>query len=545
MPLAKSKKMAAKKPATKTKTAKHAPVKSLVGIKPKIRIQRVAGLAPNLPTNKEMVVDLKKSMPVAPPLGSRTPTVLAKPAPTADKSFYSDEEDDSLEPSLNLPASKSQQEEDGDLDDDLSLPEYVSGKDKQAAPDYASLDNKERKPKDGGLDRMYSQSGKDSLREQPSLDNASVGVYKKLAITFVFLVAVIGLAVFYFAAVKTNILISLKNEQIKDRLTVTVVDGASQPGLNEPTVSGLVKEIAVEQSKVYTISGTEVIGTEVFGKVTLISTNNKSQPLVANTRLLSASGKLYRLKNSVNIPAGGQIEAEVFADNPIQENVVGAEKFTIPGLWAGLQDKIYAMSKEGDIHFGQQTKNTITQEQLDQSVANLKQEVADKAQADVDNTYSDFNKRLVTIVASSTTSTIDSKVGEEKDRFTVTVKATVQVVAFKDADFKALAEKAITAALPTDKKLVALDNSSLDYQLVKFDAAAKRAEIEMSMGAEVTLVQQDNIIDKKKIINLKEDQLKLYLASQPLIKDFQLQFSPSFIRKTPGLVDRITVQIIK
>ena len=544
MPLAKPKKTVAKKPAPKAKASKSAPAKAPATLKPKIRIQHVAGLAPSLPANKEMVVDLKKSLPTISASAKADQPLSLKPLPATGKAFYSDEEDDSLEAAA-APSRPGADQDEGDLDDDLALPDYIPDKSNPPVLDYASLDTKERQPANAGLGKLYNRSGRDDLLKQTTIEAAGPGVYKKLAITFVFLVAVISLAVFYFAAVKTEILVSLKSEQVKDKLSVVVVDGPAQPGLSGPVVSGLVREISVEQSKVFTVTGTEVIGTDVYGKITLISTNNKSQPLVANTRLLSASGKLYRLKNSVNVPSGGQIEAEVYADNPVKENVVGAEKFTIPGLWAGLQDKIYGQTKVGDINYGQLTKNTITQSQLDQAIASLQQDVMDKAKADVDNTYSDFNKRLVNFVASSTTSTVDSRVGEEKDRFTVSVKAKIDVVAFKDSDFKSLAEKAVIAALPSDKKLVALDTGSLAYELAKFDPTAKRAEVEMSMAAEVAPAQQDNIIDKNKIINLKEDQLKLYLANQPLIKDFSLQFSPSFIRKTPGLVDRITVQVVK
>jgi hypothetical protein len=53
---------------------------------------------------------------------------------------------------------------------------------------------------------------------------------------------------------------------------------------------------------------------------------------------------LFRLKQPVDVPANGQVTDEIYTDNTSQDMSIGQTSFTIPGLWSGLQDKIYAQS---------------------------------------------------------------------------------------------------------------------------------------------------------------------------------------------------------
>ena len=68
--------------------------------------------------------------------------------------------------------------------------------------------------------------------------------------------------------------------------------------------------------------------------------------MVATTRLLTSEGVLFRLKDRVNVPAGGEIEVEVYADQSGIASEIGPSQFTIPGLRTDLQKLIYAVSKE-------------------------------------------------------------------------------------------------------------------------------------------------------------------------------------------------------
>ena len=371
-------------------------------------------------------------------------------------------------------------------------------------------------------------------------------IYKRLAVGFIALVAMITIVVAYFILVKLKIEVSLKNEALTGDLTFNVQEQTSATStLAENSVKGLVKKMEIEQSKGFTASGSEVIGEEVSGKMIIYNKYIKNQPLVATTRLLGADGQLFRLKNSVNVPAGGQVEVEVYADAPKADMVVGAEHFTVPGLWEGLQDKVYGESKAGDIAYKKKVKGIISQADIDKAIAEMKDVLLAEAKTEIENSYGDFNKQLYQLDETSVVTEVDSKAGEEKEQMIVKIKGSVTAVAFNGEDSLLLARSKAISSLGSGKELSDLKDEAISYEIVKADAAAKTAEIKASFAGQVNVVSLDNLIDRNKITNLNEDQLKAYLDGIPEIANYKFNFYPPFIKKAPALVDRIEIVLTK
>lgn len=371
------------------------------------------------------------------------------------------------------------------------------------------------------------------------------GVYKKLAIGFVVLALVVAAAVAYFLLVKVKISVALKNEAVAGELPFTVYDKGDGYTLPEGSVKGLVKKIDLEKSQTAPVSGSEVIGEEVSGKMILYNKYIKNQPLVATTRLLGADGQLFRLKNSVDVPAGGQIEVDVYADKPTADMVVGAERFTLPGLWEGLRDKIYAESQAGAITYQKKMKRVVKQEDIDNAIKAIKATLIDQAKTDVTNTYGDFDQQLYQVDEASLVTTVNGKLGEERDSITVKIKGSVVAVAFNSQDALTLIKKQAVSSLPVNKELLGLQDKEVNYDLTKADVDNKVAEVKANYVGQAEVTTLDSLIDKNKLVNLSADQLGNYLKSIPEVSSYDLTFYPQFIRKAPGLVDRIELELKK
>jgi hypothetical protein len=95
------------------------------------------------------------------------------------------------------------------------------------------------------------------------------------------------------------------------------------------------------------------------GKITIYNEYSPNpQPLVATTRLLSESGKMFRLVNDAIIPGfkktnngieAGTIQADVISDGLGEEYNIAPSKFVIPGFKSINEEKyfrIYAKSEE-------------------------------------------------------------------------------------------------------------------------------------------------------------------------------------------------------
>lgn len=120
------------------------------------------------------------------------------------------------------------------------------------------------------------------------------------------------------------------------------------------------------------------------GTVTLVNETGAAQPLVATTRLLSEGGVLFRLRDRVTVPAGGTVEAAVYADQPGPSGDIGPSRFTIPGLSPALQASIYARSSSpmtgGVVYDGE----PFTEAELDLIVAELAAEARERLLAEAE-----------------------------------------------------------------------------------------------------------------------------------------------------------------
>src|SRR3989339_228235 len=186
--------------------------------------------------------------------------------------------------------------------------------------------------------------------EEAIIDNLgggrSVGMYRKIALSFVVLTVVLLAVIFYFSFTRVTITLIPNQERVSNNLIFDIYDSENADSVSAMGVPGIVRQITIEDKKEYQASGSNVIGKEVVGKIDIINDYNKNQPLVATTRLISSDGKLFRLKETVNVPVGGLKDVEIYADEAKPEMATGPTTFTIPGLWAGLQDKIYAKNNK-------------------------------------------------------------------------------------------------------------------------------------------------------------------------------------------------------
>lgn len=371
--------------------------------------------------------------------------------------------------------------------------------------------------------------------------NRSVSIYRKIAYFFVVLVAALLAFIFFFSVVKTTIVLIPDQERIQNNVVFDVFD-QSMNGAGEKAIKGIVKKVDLEDEKDFPTTGKKVIGQEAVGKVIIYNNYNKNQPLVATTRLLSADNKLFRIKETVNVPAGGSAEAEIYADDPTSESEIGPSRFTIPGLWAGLQDKIYAESKEGVV-YQKKTQNLVTKEDIDNAIRELKQNLTQKAQNQLAGDVQ-FSEVIYNVDEASISTEIDAKVDEEKDGFKAKIKGSVVIVAFDGKQAIDLAKQKLNNSVSANEEVLSF-NDDIAYALTNFDLQQGTASVNATFEGKVSLKENSEIIDKNKIVGLKKDQLEAYLGSLPGISGYEVKFYPSFIKKVPKLTDRIDIQIKK
>jgi hypothetical protein len=373
---------------------------------------------------------------------------------------------------------------------------------------------------------------------------AKMGLYKKIALTFIFLVLVLLGVVFYFSFVRIKVIIVPSQEKIADNLVFKVTGLPANPGSGGAEINGLTDKFNVVSEKTFDATGERVISEDVRGKITIYNKYIKNQPLVASTRILSADGKLFRTKETVNVPAGGEVQVEVYADKSDASMVIGPGKFTIPGLWAGLQDKIYGESTQA-MSYQKEAKKFIKEEDIQKGMSEVKAELASLAQSQAKAKYPQYDTVVFKIDESQLKEEISAKANEEKDNFTVKIEAPLIMAAFNSSDSIALIKDKFSLTIPEGKELINFDSNSIKYQLEETNLDTGQAEIKADFSGQAAVKAGSKILDPKDLAGLTRAQLEEYLKSKDEIADFEIKFYPSLVKRVPALLDRIEIEVLK
>ena len=362
-----------------------------------------------------------------------------------------------------------------------------------------------------------------------------VSYYRKMLWRYLTLVLVLVVVVSYFSLCRLDLVVYTNKEAINDTLNFYAYASEGQIGL-ERSAKASFNKIELELSDTFPATGEKEIGGEIAGKVKIINNYTKNQPLVATTRLLTPDNKLFRIKNTVNVPAGGSIEVEVYADTKTADMAIEPTKFTIPGLWAGVQDKIYAESLE-KFEFKQDAKKFVTQNDIDNAIALLNEKMVKEAETKVANTA---QKNIFSLDKDSVSVEVSNKVGDEVDTFNLKIKSAINVIGLSNEDVLSLIKEKLDI-LASSQGEAEVDADSLTYSLLNYNSEKSLAEIKVDFSAKSAFNGENGGIDKKHLVNLSEKQIKAYLNGVSGLKSYDLFFRPSFIKIAPMLSNRINV----
>lgn len=94
------------------------------------------------------------------------------------------------------------------------------------------------------------------------------------------------------------------------------------------------KQISVEKVATADVKseGTKEVTDSAKGTITIHNEQTKPQALIKNTRFETPEGLIFRIHDSVTVPANGDLDVQVYADEAGEKYNIGPTKFTVPGL---------------------------------------------------------------------------------------------------------------------------------------------------------------------------------------------------------------------
>jgi len=363
--------------------------------------------------------------------------------------------------------------------------------------------------------------------------------YVKFIVGFIVLAIILIFIIFYFSFGRALIQVTPRVASVAtDFIEDVYVDSS-----DSQTIKSVLFTTEVEQTKNYTATGTKDVEGDIIGQVTIVNNLAQNQPLVATTRLLSADNVLLRIKNRVDVPANGSVIADVFADDPSSFENLAPTKFTIPGLSQSLQSEIYAESKSnikskpGSIKVVKavdiaRAKEDLSETLYSQAIEEFKQEIVGDYAAVV------VAKKLVK-------EEVSVEVDQTVDEFAVTQVISVTVLGLDQMSIVNLAADRLKQLVPEGKELSNIQLDNLSYVTQNYDPETKTANIKIHVEGEIILRDDSSILDKNKIVGLSARGVQLYLESFDEIETVKVELSPFWVKKVPGMLDHITIELIK
>lgn len=384
----------------------------------------------------------------------------------------------------------------------------------------------------------------------PSSLSPSLRLYRRIVGGFAAAIILVFGAIVILSTTKATIQVTPLVKTIEASFLVGIV----KEGAAEDELSGTVIEQTFEQAKSFSVSGVEQkeVLDKAGGEVTIINDSSKNQPLVATTRLLSSGGVLFRLDESVMVPAGGQIIAMVHADQVGPTGDIGPDKFTIPGLATVLQKSIYAESSEA-MTGGQRMVSLVTQEELDKDAGDLMVEMLAAAKEQL-RLQGKGNWTGEVFSFETVSKKSDTEPGEEKDNVTISLKLKVAGVFFDVNTLNVLSETKLYENLEDGfvfkeaESVVfgaATESNQATVEIVQASATGNTAELRTVIKKDSIISNTSAFLQPEVLVGKSKDEVKDYLVSAGVASDVRVKIFPPWIMKVPKMLDHIIVKVIE
>ncbi len=376
--------------------------------------------------------------------------------------------------------------------------------------------------------------------------------YKKVIWPIVaILVVLLGIAT-YLLLPKAYVTIFVPSEDLKKQVQATVSNKISGVDTTQNILPGELIEVSKEAQESFPATGKKNIGEKAKGTVTLYNTMDSDNHSLAAGTQLSNSSKTFLLKSAATIPGAGvsggsivpgTVKADIEAENPGEDYNVKAGRFTILGLPAAQQEKIYGQSTS-DLTGGLSKEvQVVSQGDYDKAKQKIIDGLNTSLQQDFQAKVKDKKVLDKAVVNPDPEVTSTAGVDQEAKEFEMKVKLTTKAMVFSFFDLKEFLSTILEKQVPSDK-MVAIPNDS-DIGLEVKEAAYDKGEMAITANVAAKIaskVSSDKI--KTAILGKNKNEAESFIKSQAGVARVEISFRPTWwFKKIPDLERNVDVKI--
>ena len=366
---------------------------------------------------------------------------------------------------------------------------------------------------------------------------------------FLFILIFLGVLMLYFQLQKAEIKITPEAQLLNSTKTITIDLNVKNIDSSLSVIPGKLISGEFSLSQEFPSSGKKQKKAE--GVIRVYNAHSVTgQVLLANTRFVSAEGKLFRTPSRVVIPGGreakgklepGFIDIKVIADRPGSDSNIGPSTFSIPGF-AGTSKYTTFYGKSFSPMSGGGELSAVAQEDLRTAEKNLTEKAlkeskeALKSQISSDSVFVD--ETLSQEVIEATTS---AKAEQEISVFDFRVKVKSRNFLFLKSDLENLVKDSAISQTDEGKKLWP-DSLKINFRRESIDFQSGRMVLNVKIESKIySEIETDSL--KKAISGKSLAETEILLKNQPQIKDFKIKLGPFWAKKVPENIRRIKIDI--
>lgn len=361
-----------------------------------------------------------------------------------------------------------------------------------------------------------------------------VRIYKIIALSFLAITVVLFGLILFLSAKRAVITIEATSAPVDTKTSIVV---SETPTANQ--VQGRIMVVSTTESQVFSPTGSKEEEGISGGSVILTNETTADRTLIATTRLLTPDGVLFRLKDRVNIPAGGTATAEIYADVAGKASDIPPSSFTIPGLNESAQKVIYANSSEPTTG-GVKTIGVLSSNDVKTAEATLKEKLITSLTADLQNNNAGMELSVQELESSFTS---DVELGEEVSEFTLTGEVTVVAIVYDSNAVGALAREMLSNRAVDEQEVItpSADKPSVSLQAV--DIENKQATLDVFAEGTASLNVDSQEFAKETFFGMSKDEVRRHVLKIDHVRGVDVEFSPAWTLSVPSVHEHVRVII--